>query len=206
MVRWFTKFCPYNTHHEMVAIRRVSDAALDAVTQDRTSTQIGHINPKLFVELVFNHMVVQLGVRHSRLDQTIRVLYVHFEDSIQIAAHVQTNASRYSRGCTTIPHIATNGEGPDRHLELIAKAHDGLHLSHLPGSHNRRRNEVVFVENMKHVVRLGWIQIRFVCKLIGSGDDGHVLSADDPDGSLNVNVELGRVDARGKHEWLRCRN
>lgn len=194
----------------MVPIRRIPNPTLDTVPQHRPAPQVGHINPQLIIEPVLDQMVVQIRVRHAGLDQAARIPHVDVQHPVHIPAHVQPHASGYPRRRPAVPDVAPRAEGPHGDRELVAQPHHRLHLGHLARRHDRRRHEVVLVEDVEHVVRLGRVEVRrlgqrgvLVVVVAVAGDDSDVLGADDGGGALDVGVEVRCVGARGEHERLR---
>lgn len=112
----------------MVSIWRVSDPALNSVANHTATTKIWHINPQFIIEPLLHEMIIQALESDSRLHKAVCVLFIHFKDFVHMSSHVQSNRSRNTRCSTPIANITPNTERPDRHLELVAKAHEGLHV------------------------------------------------------------------------------
>lgn len=199
----------------MIPVRRISNPTLDTVAQNRSATKVRHVDPQFIIEPVLDQMVVQIRVSHAGLDQAARIPHVDVQHPIHIPPHVQPHTSRHPRRRPAVPDVAPRAEGPHGDRELVAQPHHRLHLGHLARRHDRRCHEVVLVEDVEHVVRLGRVEVRrlgqrgvliVVAAAAVAGDDSYVFGADDGGGALDVGVEVRRVGARRKHERLRRRH
>ena len=72
-------------------------------------------------EVVLDQVLMEVKVRHPRLEQDIGFLRISFQHSIHISGHVDIKTAGHSRGSATIADISTLGERPDGDLKFIGQ-------------------------------------------------------------------------------------
>jgi hypothetical protein len=189
-------------HHKVIAVRSVSDTTLNSVAQHGATTEIRDVNPQLVVEVVLNQVIMEISEGDAGLNQCVRSVNVHFEDLVHVFAQIKANGSWHSWSRTAISDIAPDGERPEWDLELVAQSDYGLDIWHIAGRDNGRRDEILFADNVVHVVNLGRVQVVFVAEFLRLGDDGHIVVSADFTGTFDEVLERVKADARRKTERL----
>lgn len=124
-------------HHKVIAIRSVADTTLNSVAQNRASTEIRNVNPQLVVEVVLDQVIMKINEGDTWLNQGVRSVNVDHDDLVHVLTQIQADGSRYSRSRTAASDIASNGERPQRDLELVAQSDYSLDISHAAGRYHR---------------------------------------------------------------------
>lgn len=100
-------------------------------------------------EVVLDQVLMEVKVRHPRLEQDIGFLRISFQHSIHISGHVDIKTAGHSRGSATIADISTLGERPDGDLKFIGQFYFFfLVISNIFRCNNSRRD--------KHVLSRMW--------------------------------------------------
>ena len=149
-------------HHPVIAVRSVPDTAFDGVADDRPAAEVWHVQPHAVPELVLLEIVVQVEEGDSGLHESEGAVDIHFEDPVHVAAEIEANATGHAWTGTAVSYIPSDRKGPDRDLELVAQAHDGLDIGHASRCDDGGADEVFAVEDMVHVVDLAGLQVAFM--------------------------------------------
>jgi hypothetical protein len=143
--------------------------------------------------LVLLQVVVELLVGHARFDQGGAQLGIDVEDLVHLA-QIQHHLAALYRGGRAVAEVAPGGDGPDRHLELVADLDDLLHLFHRGGSDHGGRRVLLAGHGHHHLV-VGAHHVAV---------DQHVLRAQGRLEAGNGGIELVFAHALGQGHVFAC--
>lgn len=91
---------------ELTSVRSIPNPSFNGISNDRTTTNIRDINPKLVAQVVVNQVIMKIEECDTGLHESKRSFNVNFKNLVHVFPEVKADTSRYAR-CSAAVSCAT---------------------------------------------------------------------------------------------------